>query len=229
MVQFVVLSYGQFVVEVQVCAEEGEDGEEGEHNSAAKDEALRNAVCPQMDIENIATPDANTTISQEPNETVETMDVETGCNPDQKEYLRLQKEKVILLKELPVASKRSKDEKAALHKIYHRMWKISKRTDVRDLLKTNCTSATILEKEKEEYVELLQEKKRLLEEYPAACQRTTDQKAMLYQIYNRMRKISKRTDVGHLLKRKVCRGKEMLKPGCRTNLEIKRYRIASYK
>ena len=40
MVQFVVLSYGQFVVEVQVCAEEGEDGEEGEHHSAAKDEIM---------------------------------------------------------------------------------------------------------------------------------------------------------------------------------------------
>ena len=58
---------------------------------------------------------------------------------------------------------------------------------------------------RDEYLLLLQEKKRLLEENPVASQRSKEEKAHLHKIYNRMGKISKSTDVVHLLKRKAAK------------------------
>ena len=55
----------------------------------------------------------------------------------------------------------------------------------------------------DEYVLLLQEKERLLQDNPVASQRSEDTKAELKKIYNKIGKISKGTDVVHLLKSKA--------------------------
>ena len=111
----------------------------------------------------------------------------------EEEYLRLRHENKTFLSEHPVASQRSKEEKAQIQKIKNRMKKISTHMDIGHLLKTK----------EDEYLELLQEKERLLIENPVAISnRSKAEKAQLYKIYNRMGKISTRKDVGHLSKRK---------------------------
>ena len=65
----------------------------------------------------------------------------------------------------------------------------------------------------DEYVLLIKEKERLLQDNPVASQRSEDTKAELKRIYNKIGKISKNIDVVHLLKSKASKPDRELEVG----------------
>ena len=61
--------------------------------------------------------------------------VPTTAGSDEEEYQKLKEKKEKLQKECPDPNKRSKEEKAELNRIKHRMWKISKRITPTDRMR----------------------------------------------------------------------------------------------
>ena len=87
--------------------------------------------------------------------------------------------------------------------------------------KLNDDTNNMLSQDENEYLELLKERETILDKKPDATDRTKEEKAHLKKIYNRMAKISKRTNVEHLYSPKKTE-EEKQEQARRRNAERKR-------